>query len=167
MDPLGGEQILNFERLISMKAKRAKQEFERLIQRSGMRVGSLSPARGLEMMLAFYRTVRFDDVDLAGNGDMLLYQWGTYDWGEGESFEFDITRQLILGTGEDEDIFQLSLTFKFQPTVALRQLGAGNRWCHSLEKVEEFRSFIDSSPAIIAVGQATPSKVQLEYGLAG
>src|SRR5262245_34310217 len=78
-----------------MKAKRAKQEFERLIQRSGMRVGSLSPARGLEMILAFYRTVRFDDVDLAGNGDMLLNQWGTYDWGEGESFEFDITRQLI------------------------------------------------------------------------
>ena len=59
---------------------------------------------------------------------------------------------------KDEDIFQLSLTFKFQPTVALRQLGAGNRWCHSLEEVEEFRSFIDSSPAIIAVGQATPSR---------
>jgi len=94
-------------------------------------------------MLAFYRTVRFDDVDLAGNGDMLLYQWGTYDWGRGESFEFDITRQLILGTGEDEDIFQLSLTFKFQPTVALLQLGAGNRWRRSLEEVEEFRSFTD------------------------
>ena len=63
------------------------------------------------MMLAFYGSVRFDDVDLAADGDMLLYQWGAYDWGEGESFEFDITRQLILGTGEDEDIFQLSLTF--------------------------------------------------------
>jgi hypothetical protein len=150
-----------------MKAKRAKQEFERLIRRSGLRIGSLSPARGLEMMLAFYGSVRFDDVDLAANGDMLLYQWGTYDWGEGESFEFDITRQLILGNGEDEDIFQLSLTFKFQPTVALRQLGAGNRWCHSLEEVEEFRSFIDNSPSIIAVGQATPSKAQLEYGVAG
>jgi hypothetical protein len=150
-----------------MKAKRAKQEFERLIQRSGERVGSLSPARGLEMMLAFYGSVRFDDVDLAVDGDMLLYQWGVYDWGEGESFEFDITRQLILGTGEDEDIFQLSLTFKFHPTVALRQLGAGNHWCRSLEEVEEFRSFIDSSPAIIAVGHATPSKVQLEYGGAG
>jgi hypothetical protein len=167
LDPLGGEQILNFERLISMKAKRAKQEFEKLIRRSGERVGSLSPSRGLEMMMAFYRTVRFDDVDLAADGDMLLYQWGTYDWGEGESFEFDITRQLILGIGEDEDIFQLSLTFKFQPTVALRQLGAGNRWCHSLEEVEEFRSFIDSSPAIIAVRQATPSRVQLEYAVAG
>lgn len=35
------------------------------------------------------------------------------------------------------------------------------------EEVEEFRSFIDSSPAIIAVGQATPSKVRLEYGVAG
>ena len=82
MDPLGGEQILDFERLIGMKAKKAKQEFERLIQRSGMCVGSLAPARGLEMMLAFYMTARFDDVDLAADGDMLLYQWGAYDWGE-------------------------------------------------------------------------------------
>src|SRR6266540_1078786 len=92
--------------------------------------------------------------------EICCYTNGVPTIGERES-------HLILGTGEDEDIFQLSLTFKFQPTVALRQLGAGNRWCHSLEKVEEFRSFIDSSPAIIAVGQATPSKVQLEYGLAG
>jgi len=167
LDPLGGEQILNFGRLIRMKAKRAKQEFEKLIRRSGERVGSLSPARGVEMMLAFYKSVRFDDIDLAAGRDMLLYQWGTYDWGEGESFEFDITRQLILGAGEDEDIFQLSLTFKFQPTVTLRQLGAGNRWCRSIEEVEEFRSFIDSSPAIITAGHAKPSKVQLEYGVAG
>jgi hypothetical protein len=167
LDPLGGEQILNFERLISMKVKRAKQEFEKLIRRSGERVESMSPARGLEMMLAFYGSVRFDDVDLAADGDMLLYQWGTYDWGEGESFEFDITRQLILGIGEDEDIFQLSLTFKFMPTVALRQLGAGNRWCHALEEIEEFRSFIDNSPAFISVGHAAPSKAQLEYGVAG
>src|SRR5262245_31541706 len=83
------------------------------------------------------------------------HQWGTYDWGEGESFEFDITRQLILGAGEDENIFQLSLTFKFQPTVKLRQLGDGNRWCRSLEEVEEFRSFINSSPEMISVGHAT------------
>ena len=56
---------------------------------------------------------------------------------EGESFEFDITRQLILGTGENEDIFQLSLTFKFQPTMALpASLAAGNHWCRSLEEVE-------------------------------
>jgi len=150
-----------------MKAKRAKQEFEKLILKSGGHVRSLSPAQGLEMMLAFYVSVRFDDVALTAYGDMLLYQWGTYDWGEGESFEFDITRQLILGAGEDENIFQLSLTFKFQPTVKLRQLGEGNRWCRSLEEVEEFRSFINSSPAMIAVGHATPSIVKLEYDVAG
>jgi hypothetical protein len=115
-------------------------------------------------MFTFYGSVRFDDVDLAAGGDMLLYQWGTRDWGEGESFEFDISRQLILGTGEDEDIYHLSLTFKFQPTLALRQLGAGIRLCSSLEEVEEFHSFIESSPAMIAVGNATPSDVQLDCG---
>jgi hypothetical protein len=33
--------------------------------------------------------------------------------------------------------------------------------------VEEFRAFIDSSPAIIAVGPAIPSNAKLEYGVAG
>jgi hypothetical protein len=147
-----------------MKAKIAKRELERLIQRSGGRVGTLSPARGLAIMFTFYGSVRFEDVDFAAGGDMLQYQWGTRDWGKGESFEFDISRQLILGTGEDENIYYLSLTFKFQPTLALRQLGAGIRVCSSLEEVEEFRSFIESSPAMIAVGNGTPSEVLLDCG---
>jgi len=118
-------------------------------------------------MLDFYRQGRAEECLIDADGDMLLFQWGTYDWGEGESFEFDITRQLTVGDGEDEDIFQLSLTFKFEPTAPLRQLGAGNRWCHSPEELEEFRKFIYGSPAFSAVRGEVPSDVDLEYGSAG
>jgi hypothetical protein len=51
--------------------------------------------------------------------------------------------------------------------IAIGGIGEDDSWCRSLEGVEEFRSFIDSSPSIIAVGRATPSKAQLEYGVAG
>lgn len=32
---------------------------------------------------------------------MLLFQWGTYDWGHGPHFEVDLTRELIRHGAED------------------------------------------------------------------
>lgn len=118
-------------------------------------------------MLSFYREERVEGCRPNANEDMLLYQWGTYHWGGGESFEFDITRQLIVGDGEDEDIFQLSLTFMFRPAEELRKLGEGNHWCHSPEELEEFQALIGGSPAFIASEREEPSEVRLEYGSAG
>ena len=81
-------------------------------------------------MLAFYKEVRARGCPVEKDGDMLLFQYGTYDWkmGEGDFFEFDITRQLIRGTADDDNMFQLRLVFKFKPTRSLRKL-QGGRWC--------------------------------------
>ena len=87
--------------------------------------------------------------------------------GEGDWFEFDITRQLIIGDGEDQEIFQLSLTFTFEPTTKLQQLGHGDRWCGSNEDLERFRAFIHSTPAFLAVRCEMPPSVNLEYSVAG
>ena len=128
-----------------MKPRSSKKAFLKLIANANRHLNTLDPAEGVELMLTFYRDERAAECRIDADGDMLLFQWGTYDWGEGESFDFDITRQFILGDGDDEDIFQLSLTFKFKPTIALRQLADGNRWCHSPEEIEAFRVFIKSS----------------------
>jgi hypothetical protein len=111
--------------------------------------------------------IRLTAVENDGHGDMLLYQWGTYDWGDGESFELDITRQLIFGEAEDENIFQLSFTFKFVPTTELRRLAPGNRWCSSSEELEEFRNFIHHSAPFLTANEQLASSIQLEYGIAG
>jgi hypothetical protein len=118
-------------------------------------------------MLDWYRDERADGCDLDQEGDMLLYQWGCYDWGDGESFELNITRQLIDGAGEDEDIRQLLLTFKYKPTDFLRRVKEGNRWCHSPKGLEDFKSFIGSSEALRAVGEAKPVQVSLNLDIAG
>lgn len=151
--------------MINVKVASAKNEF--LKHLGGHKLEALAPPDGIRLMLSFYREVRVEGGRPDADGDMLLYQWGTYDWGEGEAFDIDITRQLIVGNGGDEDIFQLSLTFKFPPAEQLRQLGEGTRWCHSPEELEEFQAFINSSPALIASEHEKTSEVRLEYGVAG
>lgn len=150
-----------------MRVKKARQEFERYLKARGTDLRALSPAASLEAMLAFYRDVRAEGCDLEQNGDMLLYQWGTYDWGKGTHFEFDITRQLILEPGEDENIWQLSLTFRFTPDDDLRALDSGNKWCSSPAEAEAFAAFVRAHAAYAAVGTRAGADVELRHEQAG
>lgn len=118
-------------------------------------------------MCSFYRDVRCEDVDVERDGDMLLFQWGTYDWGQGKHFQVDITRQLVRGDGDDEDIWQLHLTFFFLPSDALSRLGGGDRWCKSLDELAEFEAFIAQHPAIETQGARNDGRVELGYECAG
>ena len=113
-------------------------------------------------MIAFFRDVPVDAC-AADSGDMLLFQWGTYDWGHGEHFEIDMTRQFMGPSGEDDEISQLSLTFVFTPDAQLRSLGQGNRWCSSVDEVEAFRRFVASSAPYRAVSERTDGNLELDY----
>jgi hypothetical protein len=65
-------------------------------------------------------------------GDMFLFQWGVYDWrdGNGERFEIDFLRQFSVNTpdGEYDHMEQLHCTFYFDPTDDLRAFDAGDQW---------------------------------------
>jgi hypothetical protein len=150
-----------------MKVRDTKKQFVQVLKKRGLKLSSLSPEEGIDAIIAFYKDVRADGCDLKQQGDMLLYQWGNYDWGVGESFEFDITRQLIEGDGEDENIRQLNLTFHFKPTDSLHKLKNGNRWCRSPKMLKSFQSFVKSSGPFKAVAATKPAEVSLEFGIAG
>ena len=94
---------------------------------------------------------------------MLLFQWGTHDWGNGASFELNITRQFMVGDGEDDDIKQLLLTFAYPPSPTLASIGDGNHWCHSPSGLPEFRSFVSACPAFAAVSELSSAKVSLDF----
>jgi hypothetical protein len=95
--------------------------------RQAINLNATRPSVGVAAMLRFYSECRAAGCGEAGS-DMLLFQWGTYDWGEGAHFELDITRQVILPDEEDDDaIWQLHMTYLFLPTDELSTLGSNNR----------------------------------------
>lgn len=150
-----------------MKAALALEAFERHLLEAGEEEPPRTPRAGFETMLSFYRDVRADDVDLESDGDMLLFQWGTYDWGNGPMFEVDLTRQLIRGTGEDDEIWQLHLTYRFAPSAALQAIGKGDRWCPTPAQAASFEELVMTHPSLAAVGLRDDAQIQLEYECAG
>lgn len=95
--------------------------------------------------------------------------WGVYDWGEGESFELEITRQFMIGgDAEDDSICKLSLTFKYVPMEELRETDSGNRWCGTAAPrgVAYFKLWIQDSRGYQVEGKR-PDRVELEFECAG
>lgn len=127
-----------------------------------------TPAQGIRLMLDFYRDVRTDGCKLDEDGDMLLFQWGTYGLGEGRSFRFDITRQFILSQPEEKEddrtMSQLSFTFHFNPSTQFDAVKSGNRWCRTPDDLKEFEAFITGGEAHREVAASRPAKVTLYYG---
>lgn len=100
-----------------MRPITAESVFEKFISQSGATIVTLTPSVGIHLMFEFYKQVRADNCPVDEDGDMLLYQWGTYNWGEGTYFQLDITRQFIeAGFEGDDGISQLSMRFYFYPS---------------------------------------------------
>jgi hypothetical protein len=150
-----------------MRPAHAVQAFERFVALRGSRVADLGVAAGFDAVLAFYGDIRFDQCDLATDGDMLLYQWGTYDRGGGPHVELDLTRQLMVGDHADDDLWQLSLTFVFATPPSLLSLVPGQRWCDSPEDRDSLRTFIRACPAYAAALETASPRVDLRYQPAG
>lgn len=159
-----------------MKPHDAKQEFQRFIVNSGKDIHALQPHEGIHLMLAFYKIIRSDDVHIETDGDMLLFQWGVYDWGQGEHFSYNITRQLIteiVHYEDDEDaewatqdFKQLSLTFTYEPNEKFRALSHGNKWCYRPAELEAFTTYIFESPATLAIQGETFQSMELDLSAA-
>jgi len=146
-----------------MKPHMAKTRFVERLEAAELSLATLTPVAGIEAMLDYYAEERVDGCILKRDGDMLLFQWGVYDWGIGAAFEVDITRQLIDRSDKETEPQQLSLTFRFDPAAYPEGLKAGNRWCQSTRKLGDFRGAISRSEAIHAVGEQLPVSVELRF----
>ena len=102
-----------------------------------------------------------DGVPVDQNGDMLLFQWGTYAFTGSPSFQLDITRQYILP--DNDEPYQLLLTLHYEPTEKTKSLGHGNQWCDSPDQLAEFREFIEASDAYRLLADSKPARVELEF----
>lgn len=61
------------------------------------------------------------------DADMLLFQYGCYDWGSGKNLEIDFARQLI----KNDSIIQVHITVKFPYEERFAQLQSHEEWFNS------------------------------------
>lgn len=154
-----------------MKAQDALAQFKASAEAKGKEIACLSPREAIDLMVDFYSAIRAEDCDLDADGDMLLLQWGVYDWGEGEMFEYNITRQFIFPMVFEEDgekweedsMWQLSLTCKSPPSEAMRNLDSNDKWCSSPDEVSEFLKFIGECAATRLSEDAKVTSVELTF----
>lgn len=158
----GSRTALAAAGVVPSQSVSAMQDFLALRGHSASRV---TVPQLVENALEFYRSVRASGLAKGPESDMLLFQWGVFDWGQGERFEIDLTRQFIsAGSIGDDAISQLRYTAYFSPTPALRAIPISNRWCRTAADLESFAAFIRQSVAYRAVSASSPLQVQLRWG---
>ncbi|HET7079606.1 MAG TPA: hypothetical protein VFM49_19405 [Chloroflexia bacterium] len=154
-----------------MEARDALEQFTAFSTARGVALDCLSPQAAVDLMARFYAEVRADDCAFDADGDMLLFQWGIHNWGDGEFFRYGITRQFIptwspqLEEEESDEgwIGQLSLTLKYHSSAALKTVGSGNRWCAHPLDLPEFLAFIQTCAATTEVSDLQATATELRF----
>ena len=144
-----------------LKIENARQAYEKYLNAN---LASLAPHVAFSKTMDWYETSRVaDTLPIDEDGDMLLYQWGTHDWGKGPNFELELTRQFIrLDRFKEPEIWQLNLTYRYADSHEFRSLGSGDKWCSSPVDVIGFRAFIDDSESLKLASQRDWSDVGLK-----
>ncbi len=149
-----------------MKSSEALSTLTAMLTAAGLKLASPSVADLSKALTVFrdFSEIPVDDVNKAEDGDMVLLQYGTYNWGSGEFFEVDLVRQLMAPGEEDEEddnlIFQLHCTFRFEPTESLRAFGSFERWM-TVGDEDTFWNEILAMPAFEVT--ETPSSANVRF----
>jgi hypothetical protein len=103
----------------------------------------------ISSVLSFYHRNQAEGL-VDDDGDMLLFQYGVYDWGLGPFFEIGLTRQFIEVERNDDEhvISQFKLTCFLEPTDELKALGRGKRWCNDPSQMNDFSAWLMHHPIL-------------------
>jgi len=120
----------------------------------------------LSSVLSFYAQRQFDGL-VDDDGDMLLFQYGIYDWGLGPLFEVDLTRQFIEVERDDDDevLSQFRLTCFFEPTAELKALGSDDKLCRDKSELGAFSVWVMAHPVLAAVDGAERLRTEVRWEL--
>ena len=137
------------------------EESEKALRDRLGRTANPSVGHTLKAMLCFYEDERAEGCVPEVVQDLLLYEWGTYDWGNGKHFMLSLSRFFHV-EGEDEP-FQLSLTVLFAPNEEYRLLGSGEKLCESRACLPDLLEFIQESPPYKMLGKRTCPEIEVFY----
>ncbi len=143
----------------------ALERLRDLLREAGVNVEDPSAAdvqRAWGVMAVFVAEPVEDAEPRDRDGDGILAQYGVFDWGDGEQFELDMTRQFsfVDEDGEYSHMAQLQCTFCFEPTAELRALGSDDLWSFGMPLDEFFENAL-VLPGFRGVRDLQPTPVRL------
>jgi hypothetical protein len=130
-----------------------------MLEARGVDLASPDP---LQTWMTFkeFAALPVDGVDPEG-GDMFLFQWGVYDWhdGNGERFQIDFTRQFVVNapSGDYDHMEQLHCTFYYEAGPQFDEFGSGDDWLQDVSAAESFPVF-----SVIRDQRVTPVDYRIE-----
>lgn len=116
--------------LLNTIEKEYQLEIEKLLQSAQ----SLTADHAIELSKKLHSEIKAKGISPNVHpDDMLLFQYGTYNWGgeSGEHFSFNITRQF---SKKNFDLFQLSMTLVFDPVT----VEPYNSWSMDFKSLDEW-----------------------------
>ena len=120
--------------------------------------------KGFQALFKFYASHAVEDARPdEQDADMLLFQWGRYDWrlGGGPHFLVSLTRQIVFPDEEEQDIWQLALVYRFDPETPVED--RGEIWWSTKADLASFKKQVLQSNAFRAVEGLTPTRVELDW----
>ncbi|MCL2081745.1 MAG: hypothetical protein FWH04_00675 [Oscillospiraceae bacterium] len=123
----------------------------------------LSADELIDLAITLFKEIEVEGIDYSETlNDMLLCQYGVYDWGDenDEHFSFDITRQVSKPLGDEP--YQLSLRLIFEPS-AFSKIKAYDNWSSQFNNADDFAVHIRSTPGYAAASKATAKSMQLTF----
>lgn len=141
-----------------------EKAFGEFAREAGVDPAGDSPTSVFDLVLRFYAAVRVNGCDPADDEDMLLLDWGSYDWGEGRAYEIDLSREITVTGGK---IRQLHVLYRFPNAAELSGIPQGNDWWGSPDRVDEFADVLKSNVALVAAAGSEPLSVEIYFETAG
>ena len=118
----------------------------------------------IEQFLNFYRKFKTKPELEYKEEDMLLFQYGIYDWhdGNGKEFNFNLTRQFEI-PNEDE-FLQLSLTL-FYPSNQIGEIKSYNTWSTDRDSLVDWEKLIKASEGYLKSQKLILKRYKIELAM--
>ncbi len=126
---------------------------------------SLTAELLLELSVALFSEFKITGISDSEykEADMLLFQYGTYNWGNefGNHFSLDITRQFI--DPEQDEPYQLSFTLIYEPEQ-FKDIDSYNYWSDACADINSFATNIKTTNGFKAAAKKIPKSYQIRFG---
>ena len=116
----------------------------------------------LGLVMDFYDQEKLTSTLDIEDSDMLLFQYGHYDWdGTGQKFELDLTRQFM--TSSEGDMYQMRLTL-FYPSTEIGEITPYSLWHSDLPTMNDWKRTVLNTEGFRRASASPPSDYFITLG---